>query len=249
MKRNKILGINFGHDSSASLVMNGEIVMAIEEEKMSRIKQDIGWPKHAINRILYENNLSKSDIDLIAIEDNIPKQLGYYEILFRFTKKRYYKILEYLSRIVYYILKLDNRINESKNTLLIKKFLTKSGYKSEVEFYDHHLSHAASAFYTSPFTSNLVVTSDGRGGKYSFNFYIPTANGLKLLHGNKFNSSVGVFYSTITEILGFRANRHEGKITGLAAYGKETDLVKSFLLLFKFTSNGLLRYPFKEDKD
>ena len=55
MKRNKILGINFGHDSSASLVMNGEIVMAIEEEKMSRIKQDIGWPKHAINRILYEN--------------------------------------------------------------------------------------------------------------------------------------------------------------------------------------------------
>lgn len=245
----KILGINFGHDSSACLIENGKIIMAIEEEKMSRIKQDIGWPLNAINRIFFERNISLDDIDKIAFEDNVCKQLGYYEILYRFTKKKHYKIFEYISRLVYYFFINNERINYHKNYLLIKNFLSRNGFKGDIDFHDHHLSHASSAFYTSPFISDLVITSDGRGGDYSFNFYKPTRNGLKLIHGNKFTSSIGVFYSTITEILGFKANRHEGKITGLAAYGSETNLVKEFRLLFKSSEKGLNRYPFFDSKD
>ena len=114
----KILGINFGHDSSACLIENGKIIMAIEEEKMSRIKQDIGWPLNAINRIFFERNISLDDIDKIAFEDNVCKQLGYYEILYRFTKKKHYKIFEYISRLVYYFFINNERINYHKNYLL-----------------------------------------------------------------------------------------------------------------------------------
>ena len=158
MDKLKVIGVNFGHDSSAALIVSGKIVMAIEEEKMSRIKQDIGWPKNAIERILFENNLEKSEIDVIAFEDNIPKHLGYYEILYRFTKNKFYKYLEYCSRVINFIFRFYNRINSKKNSDLILKFLTEDGFDSKVEFYDHHKSHAATAFYTAPFKSDLIFS-------------------------------------------------------------------------------------------
>ena len=241
-----VLGINFGHDSSACLIINGNIVNAIEEEKMSRIKQDIGWPKLAIDRILLENNLKKEDINLFALENVFPTQLGKNEILYRFSKKNIFKYFEYFERCLQFIFSFD-RINKQKNHDVIKETIKKMGFKNaEIEYHDHHLSHAASAFYTAPFKSDLIITSDGRGGMFSFNFYQPNKDGLQLLHSNSYRESVGVFYSNVTELLGFRANRHEGKITGLAAYGKQSKLVEDFRSLFKFNSNGFERYPYNK---
>lgn len=239
-----VLGVNFGHDSSACLIIDGVIVNAIEEEKMSRIKQDIGWPKLAIERILLENNLKKEDISLIALENVFPTQLGKNEILYRFSKNKLFKYLEYFERFLQFIFKHD-RINNKKNHNIIKETIRNNGFKNSlIEYHDHHLSHAASAFYTAPFKSDLVITSDGRGGIFSFNFYQISKEGLQLLHSNSYKESVGVFYSNITELLGFKANRHEGKITGLAAYGKQSKLVNEFRSLFKFNSNGYERYPY-----
>ncbi len=239
-----VLGVNFGHDSSACLIIDGVIVNAIEEEKMSRIKQDIGWPKLAIDRILLENNLKKEDIHLFALENVFPTQLGKNEILYRFSKKNIFKYFEYFERCLQFIFSFD-RINKKKNHDLIKDTIKTMGFKNaEIEYHDHHLSHAASAFYTAPFKSDLIITSDGRGGMFSFNFYQPNKDGLQLLHSNSYRESIGVFYSNVTELLGFRANRHEGKITGLAAYGKQSKLVDDFRSLFKFSSKGFERYPY-----
>lgn len=241
------LGINFGHDSAACLIKDGIIVNAIEEEKMSRIKQDIGWPRLAIDRILLEQKIKREDVNIISLENVFPTQLGKYEILYRFSKNKFYKYLEYFDRIFQFLFNHE-RINKESNLKLIKKLIKKQGFRSvKIEYHDHHKSHAASAFYTAPFISDLVITSDGRGGLSSFNFYNVKNNGLNLLHSNSYKESVGVFYSNVTEILGFRANRHEGKITGLAAFGKKTELVSNFKSLFKQTENGLSRYPFDDD--
>tara|TARA_B110001450_G_scaffold243038_1_gene253942 strand:+ start:9987 stop:11798 length:1812 start_codon:yes stop_codon:yes gene_type:complete len=244
-----ILGINFGHDSAACLIINGQIINAIEEEKMSRIKQDIGWPKLAIDRILKENNLSPRDIDVISLENVFPEQLGENEILYRFTKNKYFKILEYFGRFFQFVF-CHKRINVKKNIKLINKLINKNGFKNvKIDFHDHHLSHAASAFYTAPFVSDLVITSDGRGGNSSFNFYKVGDENLELLHSNSYAESVGVFYSNVTEILGFKANRHEGKITGLAAFGEDTKLVSEFKSLFVSDINGFKRYPIQNIKN
>ena len=248
-KNNIVLGINFGHDSSACLIVNGKITMAIEEEKMSRIKQDIGWPSFAIQRILLENNLIKEEIDVIALEDVFPTQLGRNEILYRFKKNKIYKYLEYCDRIFQFIFRSE-RIDANKNKILINNIIRNNGFSnSKIKYHDHHLAHAASAFYTAPFISDLTITSDGRGGMSSFNFYNIDNNGLNLLHSNSYKESIGVFYSNVTEILGFRANRHEGKITGLAAYGGETKLISDFKSLFNITNSGIKRYPTNNIED
>lgn len=248
-KNNIVLGINFGHDSSACLIVNGKITMAIEEEKMSRIKQDIGWPSFAIQRILLENNLIKEEIDVIALEDVFPTQLGRNEILYRFKKNKIYKYLEYCDRIFQFIFR-NERIDATKNKILINNIIRNNGFSnSKIKYHDHHLAHAASAFYTAPFISDLTITSDGRGGMSSFNFYNIDNNGLNLLHSNSYKESIGVFYSNVTEILGFRANRHEGKITGLAAYGGETKLISDFKSLFNITNSGIKRYPTNNIED
>jgi len=241
---NLILGINAGHDSAVCLISNGEIVYAIEEEKISRIKQDIGWPELAVERILKESNLSPKDINCISLEDAVPEHLGKYEIVYRFTKNKLFKYFEYFSRIRQFIFK-GNRISTEKNKKTIKQILREKGYSNaRIEYHDHHLSHAASAFYTAPFISDLTITCDGRGGINSFNFYGASNGGLELIHSNSYKHSIGVFYSNVTEILGFRANRHEGKITGLAAYGKVTKLCDEFKSLFLFRDGNFQRYPF-----
>ncbi len=241
-----ILGVNFSHDSSVAIVRDGKIIAAIEEEKVSRVKQDFGWPAQAIERLFKEHNLNPEDVSLIAFDKEIPYTLGKDEIRFRFNKGKASKNLEYINRITSY-LGITKRKIGSSNTEAILECLKQRGFvNAEIRFFDHHLSHAASAYYTSPIPCNLLVTSDGRGGDSSFNFYIPTKNGLELVRKNDYSVSVGAVYSMVTRLLGFRPTRHEGKITGLAAYGKPTELVEKFENLFYYEDGKLQRFPGKE---
>lgn len=241
-----ILGINFGHDAAATLIVNGKIVCSIEEEKISRIKQDYGWPVNAINIILQQHQLRKTDIQLIAVGGMIYEEIGQQEIRFRFDKKKTTKQKEYLSRILSYIGLSANRFDE-KNKDIFKEEVHKMGFiNAEVSFYNHHLCHAAGAYYCAPFVPNLVITCDGQGDGESFNFYTSENNLLKPVLINSHEVSVGAFYSTITQLLGFRPTRHEGKITGLAAYGKPSILEDQFYNLFKRTNGKLSRFPFEE---
>ena len=241
-----IIGINFGHDAAVAIIRNGKVLAAIEEEKVSRIKQDFGWPRNALNRLLAEHSIKPSEVDAIVMATEVTHNLGKAEVKYRFTKEKMDKNIEYLNRITNYIGLANSKPGYDNNNAIIdllrKEGFTKAGFLT----YDHHLAHAASAYYASPINQQLVITSDGHGGKSSFNFYTPTKAGLSLIRGNDYTISVGLFYSMITKLLGFRATRHEGKITGLAAYGKPCVLLDKFRGLFFYDNGKLCRFPHKE---
>lgn len=241
-----ILGVNFGHDASACLLVNAKVVMAIEEEKMSRIKQDNGWPRHAIDRILSSTGLKPSDIDAIAFGGCIYNTLGVNEIKYRFSKDPADKKAEIRNRILTYFKVKKSDISDD-NISVFESEIRKRGFsKAKIKFYNHHLCHASSAYYAAPFASDLILTADGFGDDEAFNYYrFDSEKGIVPIQINTKDTSVGQFYSAITKLLGFRPMRHEGKITGLAAYGKPTHLVDAFRGLFKYDAQGnLVRFPF-----
>lgn len=238
-----VLGINFGHDASVCIIQNGKIIAAIEEEKISRIKQDFGWPRYAMERLFKEYHLRKKDVDIVAFNEEIPDVLGKDEILYRFTKKSMQKNLEYINRITSYLKVSKRKIGENSKQAIAEQLKLEGYTNAKIVYYDHHLAHAASAYYTSPIETNLVITCDGHGGKSAFNYYIPNQAGLDLIRANDYTVSVGAFYSMVTKLLGFRPNRHEGKITGLAAFGKPTELLEKFRALFYYENEQLRRFP------
>jgi carbamoyltransferase len=244
-----IIGINFSHDSSVTLIRDGKIIAAIEEEKTSRIKQQFGWPHSALECLLEQFKLEKSQVDLIAFGSFFYNELPKHETIYRFTRNKKYKQKEIASRIFGYF--GLSTIKLGTNNIEVYKTQVKDlGYiNANVTFYNHHLSHAASAHYCSPFKPDLTITCDGHGDGESFNFYtFDNAMGLTLIKSNSHKVSVGQFYSAITQLLGFRPTRHEGKITGLAAYGKHTSMVDDFMDFFVYDSkNNLTRYPFDKD--
>lgn len=244
-----IIGINFGHDASATLIVNGKIKRSIEEEKISRVKQDIGWPVNALRDILAQEGLKPSDIDTVAIGGNCYNYLGPDEIRYRFSKSQSHKNSEYLSRVFAYYFGTSEKRFTDKNKTVFQEEVTKLGYsKANVVFFNHHYCHAAGAVYNSPFLPDLTITCDGHGDGESFNFYgFDSKNGIIPIELNSYQVSVGAFYSAITRFLGFRPTRHEGKITGLAAYGKPTVLVDEFLKFFYYDEKGqLTRFPGNE---
>jgi carbamoyltransferase len=242
-----VLGINFGHDAAASLICNGKIIASIEEEKVSRVKQDFGWPENAVKTILSQNNIAPSEIDLVAFGGNSYAELGPNEIRFRFNKKKSTKNKEYLDRILSYAGFTGERFSEKNIEIFEEEIKAKGFTKAKIKFYNHHLCHASGAYYCAPFTPNLVITCDGQGDGESFNFYVNDPNeGLKSIVINGQEVSVGAFYSCITQLLGFRPTRHEGKITGLAAYGKPSILEKEYHSLFRYNNDSLERFPFND---
>ena len=241
-----IIGINFGHDAAVAIIRNGIVLAAIEEEKVSRIKQDFGWPRNALNRLLAEYSIKFSEVDAIVMATEVTHNLGKAEVKFRFTKDKMDKNIEYLNRITNYIGLANSKPGYDNKNAIIDLFRREGFTKAKFLTYDHHLAHAASAYYASPIDQQLIITSDGHGGKSSFNFYTPTKGGISLIRANDYTTSVGLFYSMITKLLGFRATRHEGKITGLAAYGKPGVLLDKFRGLFFYENGKLCRFPHKE---
>ena len=238
-----IIGINFGHDAAVAIIRNGKVLAAIEEEKVSRIKQDFGWPRNSLKRLLAEHSIKPSEVDAIVMATEVTHNLGKAEVKYRFTKERIDKNIEYLNRITnYFGLPISKPGND--NGELIKKLIKAEGFvNARFLRFNHHLAHAASAFYVSPIDLSLVITSDGHGGRSSFNFYKVGSQGLEVIRENDYTTSVGLFYSSITRLLGFRATRHEGKITGLAAYGKAGPLLQKFRNLFFYENGRLCRFP------
>ena len=240
-----ILGINFGHEASATIIQNGRILAAIEEEKVSRIKQDFGWPRLSIDRLFAEYKLEKSDVDIVAIggycnETMQPGAIDYY-----FSKAKRDKYLNFADRIFAYSRLKSSAIDVARNEEIFLAATRQEGFiNAKVVFHKHHLCHAASAYYASPIDVDLVVTCDGHGDGESFNFYTPTDHGLNLVKSFDHSVSIGQFYGAITHLLGFKPTRHEGKITGLAAYGRPTELVDRFYRLWSCEGGTLHRYPF-----
>ena len=211
-----ILGISaFYHDSAAAIVIDGKIIAAAQEERFTRKKHDPSYPAQAIKYCLNEANLSLESIDYIAFYDK--PLLKFERIIATYISlapKGLQSFILAMSAWLYSKLFLKN--------LLTKEFLKidKNFNADKLRFGEHHFSHAASAFYASPFEEAVVLTLDGVGEWATTSIAIGNGNELDIVKEIHFPHSLGLLYSAFTYYIGFRVNTGEYKVMGLAPYGK-----------------------------
>ena len=212
-----ILGISaFYHDSAACILKDGKIIAAAQEERFTRIKHDSTYPKNAVEFVLDFSNLKLSQVDRIV-----------------FFEKPFLKFERLLETYVAFAPKGFTSFSKAmpiwiKEKLFQKNFLFNKlkehdkDYKSDenIFFSDHHLSHAASAFFPSPFDEAIVLTADGVGEWATTTVAIGRGNDLKIKKEIHFPHSLGLLYSAFTYYTGFKVNSGEYKLMGLAPYGK-----------------------------
>ena len=209
-----ILGISaYYHDSAAALIVNGEIIAAAHEERFTRKKHDPSFPLNAAKYVLEEGGLKYSDLSAVAFYDK--PYIKFERLLETYHAFAPKGLRSFLSAIPVWI----------KEKLFMKKMLNeelaKLG-KGEVPilFPEHHLSHAASAFYPSPFEDAAILTIDGVGEWATSTICHGTGKDIKILKELDFPHSLGLLYSAFTFYTGFRVNSGEYKLMGLAPYGK-----------------------------
>ncbi len=212
-----ILGISaYYHDSAAAIVVDGKIIAAAQEERFTRIKHDSSYPFNAVEFVLKYSNLKIKNIDhIIFYEKPFLKFERLLETYTAFAPKGFKQFSKAMP------LWLKEKLFQKK--LLIKELKRHdSNFKGESKlfFSDHHLSHAASAFYPSPFEEAIVLTADGVGEWATTTVAIGKGNNLKIKKEIHFPHSLGLLYSAFTYYIGFKVNSGEYKLMGLAPYGK-----------------------------
>ena len=212
-----ILGISaFYHDSAAALVVDGEIIAAAQEERFSRKKHDPGYPFNAVNYVLTEGKLKLNEVDhIVFFEKPFLKFERLLETYMAFAPRGFKSFS--LSMPLWLREKLfqkkflfDKLKQHDENFKDIKK----------IKFSEHHYSHAASAFYPSPFENAVVLTLDGVGEWATTTVAIGKKNKLEMIKEIYFPHSLGLLYSAFTYYTGFKVNSGEYKVMGLAPYGK-----------------------------
>jgi len=205
------LGIScYYHDSAAALLKDGHVVAAVEEERFSRKKFDDGFPTMAIDWCLRETKISPSEIHSIAFYDKpILKFERLIDNYLAVAPKGLYSFLDTIPKWLHKRLWIKNEIKKSLK-----------GFKGEIIFPEHHLSHATHTFYTSPFEESAILTVDGVGEWSTTSFGFAKNNSITLTNDIRWPHSLGLFYSAFTYFLGFQVNEGEYKLMGLASYGK-----------------------------
>jgi carbamoyltransferase len=209
-----ILGISaYYHDSAAAILVDGKIVAAAHEERFTRKKQDASFPINAVKYVMDEAGISYDELTSIAFYDKpYIKFERLLETYYAFTPRG---LRSFLSAIPVWI----------KEKLFMKKMLndelSKLGGKKKIPilFPEHHLSHAASAFYPSPFEEAAILTIDGVGEWATTTISVGLKNKIKILRELNFPHSLGLLYSAFTYYTGFKVNSGEYKLMGLAPYG------------------------------
>lgn len=220
-----ILGISaFYHDSAACLVQDGRIVSAVQEERFTRKKHDHSFPQNAIKYCLESNGLISSDLGLVAFYDK--PFLKFERILETYLAYAPVGIRSFIKAIPLWI----------KQKVWMKEFIrTELGYDREIIFPQHHESHAASAFFPSPYQEAAFLTVDGVGEWATASFGVGKDNQINIQAEIHFPHSLGLLYSAFTYYTGFKVNSGEYKLMGLAPYGepKYKDLILSELMDLK----------------
>lgn len=212
-----ILGISaFYHDSAAAIINDEKILAAAQEERFTRIKHDSAFPIKAVEYCLKEADISLADVDnVVFFEKPFIKFERLLETYVAFTPKGFQSFRSALPLWV-------------KEKLFQKKIIHETmahlgsdyDWESRLKFSEHHLSHAASAFYPSPFEEAVVLTLDGVGEWVTTSLAIGRGNKLKIVKEIHFPHSLGLLYSAFTYYTGFRVNSGEYKVMGLAPYGE-----------------------------
>ena len=205
------LGIScYYHDSAAALLKDGHVIAAVEEERFSRKKFDDDFPKMAIEWCLKEANVSPEQIDSVAFYDK--PVLKFERLLDNYiavAPRGLYSFLNTIPKWLHKRLWIKNEIHKSLK-----------GFNGDIIFPEHHLSHAAHSFFTSPFEESAILTTDGVGEWSTTSIGAGTNNSVKLLQDIRWPHSLGLFYSAFTYFLGFQVNEGEYKLMGLASFGK-----------------------------
>ena len=224
-----ILGISaFYHDSAAAIIVDGEIIGAAQEERFTRKKHDASYPKNAINYVLKEAGLKLNDINhvvfyekpFLKFERLLETYVGFSPSGFKsFSMSMPLWLSEKLfqKKMLFYALKeQDNNFNDIK----------------KINFSEHHLSHAASAFFSSPYEEAIILTLDGVGEWATTTVSLGKNNKINILKELHFPHSLGLLYSAFTYFLGFKVNSGEYKVMGLAPYGEPRfkDIILSKLI-------------------
>lgn len=225
-----ILGISaFYHDSAACLIKDGNIIAAAQEERFTRKKHDAGFPHRAIEYCVREANIEASDVDhVVYYEKPFIKFERLLETYLAFAPKGF---RSFASAMPLWI-----KEKLFQKSILIKELATSLSdnvnWRERLLFSEHHLSHAASAFYPSPFESAAVLTLDGVGEWTTTSLAVGKGKDLKVIKEIHFPHSLGLLYSAFTYYTGFRVNSGEYKVMGLAPYGEPryADLIKEKLI-------------------
>ena len=217
-----ILGISaYYHDSAACILKNGEIIAAAQEERFTRKKHDQNFPINAIKYCLKEADISSKELRIVAFYDK--PFLKFERILETYLSYAPRGIKSFLKAMPLWI----------KKKLWIKSLIQDEiGFKGKILFPEHHASHAASAFYASPFKNAAFLTMDGVGEWATTSYGVGKSNKMEVLADIKFPNSLGLLYSAFTFYTGFRVNSGEYKVMGLAPYGepKYKDLIFKHLI-------------------
>lgn len=223
-----ILGISaFYHDSAAALIQDGNIVAAAQEERFTRKKHDAGFPVYAIQYCLGEAGIAVEDIDTIV----------YYT-------QPYVKLERIIKNILALGYENDSLINTSFQRIasyemwihkIVEKMLGGYGKKGKILTTKHHIAHAASAFYPSPFNEAVILTIDGVGEWSTTTIGVGKDNKIQLYNELKYPHSLGLFYSAFTYFCGFKVNSGDYKFMGLAPYGTPVyyNLIKQHIIDIK----------------
>lgn len=223
-----ILGISgLYHDSAAALIVDGKVVNAVQEERFTRNKNDKSFPVNAIEFCLKNNGLTGKDLDAVVFYDNPLLTLD--------------RFLENCIAIG-----TDNKalINNNFQSMFrdklwihrtVKEYLGEYGIDSKLLVCEHHMSHAAYAFYESPYENAAILTVDGVGEWASTTLGVGTGNDIKILQQINYPNSIGLLYSAFTYFCGFKVNSGEYKLMGLAPYGEPlyVDIIKEHLIDIK----------------
>ena len=224
-----ILGIScFYHDAAAALIKDGKLIAAAEEERFTRKKHDFDFPENAINFCLDYAGISGKDLDYVV-----------------FYEKPFHKFERILMTTFQNFPKSWKVFREAMITWLGDKLWVKSIIKDKIGvednkilFGEHHLSHAASAFYPSPFKEAAILTVDGVGEWTTATMGTGRGTDIKLIKEIKFPHSLGLLYSAFTAFLGFKVNNGEYKVMGMSPYGKPRYIDKIYDNLIKVASDG-----------
>ena len=212
----KILGISaFYHDSAAAIIINGKIIAAAQEERFTREKHDSSYPFNAIEFVLSFSKLKISDLDAIVFFEK--PFLKFERLLETYVAMAPKGFVQFSKAMPVWI---NEKLFQKKLLLeMIKQHDEKFNDPKKIFFSEHHLSHAASAFFPSPFEEAIVLTADGVGEWATTTVAIGKGNDLKIKKEIHFPHSIGLLYSAFTYYTGFKVNSGEYKLMGLAPYG------------------------------
>ena len=231
MKPAYILGLSaFYHDSAACLLHDGEIVAAAQEERFTRLKGDSSFPTHAVSYCLRAANIKPSDLAFVGFYDKpLLKFERILETYLGISPKGFRSFLRAAPLWVKDKLYTDRNLRESLD------------YHGKILYSEHHESHAASAFFPSPFKEAAILTMDGVGEWATASIGIGSDSDIEVIRELHWPDSLGLLYSAFTYHIGFKVNSGEYKVMGLAPYGEPKYVEAIYRELIDLKEDGSLR--------